>query len=97
MDRKFGISFSWKRAVGISGAKGNIARQTGIPFTRQGRQRKMGAALGCCLPISILVMIMIIVISSVSALSVCATQISPKLFPNRFHKTRDGAIELRAN
>jgi hypothetical protein len=50
MGRKFGTSFSWKRAAGISAAKGRIARVTGIPTTRQGRQRKLGAATGCCLP-----------------------------------------------
>ncbi|MFN3323276.1 MAG: hypothetical protein ACK5AZ_07260 [Bryobacteraceae bacterium] len=43
-----GLSFSWKRALGISSAKAKIARKTGIPTTRAGRQRKAGAALGCC-------------------------------------------------
>ena len=33
--------FSWKRAVGISGAKAKIARKTGIPTTKAGRKRKM--------------------------------------------------------
>lgn len=45
--RTYGFSFSWKRAVGISAAKGRIARKTGIPLTRQGRQRKVGRAAGC--------------------------------------------------
>ncbi|MGM9844654.1 MAG: hypothetical protein ACI30K_00275 [Muribaculaceae bacterium] len=40
-----GLSFSWKRAVGISSIKQSIARATGIPTTRQGRQRKIGALL----------------------------------------------------
>jgi hypothetical protein len=47
MGRKFGFSFSWKRAVGISGAKNRISRKIGIPLTRQGRQRKIGRAAGC--------------------------------------------------
>lgn len=34
--------------MGISSAKAKIARKTGIPTTRAGRQRKAGAALGCC-------------------------------------------------
>lgn len=42
-----GISFSWKRAVGLSAAKGRLSRQIGVPLTRAGRQRKIGAALGC--------------------------------------------------
>ena len=37
--------FSWKRFVGISALKSKIARKTGIPTTRSGRQRKIGGAL----------------------------------------------------
>ncbi len=37
-----GFSFSWKRAVGISGAKTKLARKTGIPTTRGGLERKVG-------------------------------------------------------
>lgn len=48
MGRKFGFSFSWKRAVGISGAKSRISRKIGIPLTRSDRQRKFGWAMGCC-------------------------------------------------
>jgi hypothetical protein len=40
-----GVSFSWKRALGITGVKQRFARQTGIPTTRQGAQRKVGAGL----------------------------------------------------
>ncbi len=54
MGRKYGVSFSWKRAAGISAAKGRIARATGIPTTRQGRQRKFGAAAGCLIPMGII-------------------------------------------
>lgn len=45
--RKFGFSFSPKRALGISSLKQKVARATGIPTTRAGRQRKVGRALGC--------------------------------------------------
>ena len=38
-----GLSFSWKRAVGITAAKRKIARTTGIPTSRQGLERKVGA------------------------------------------------------
>ena len=51
MGKKFGVSFSWKRAMGVSSAKAKFARATGIPTTRQGRQRKAGAAMGCMIPI----------------------------------------------
>ena len=40
-----GLSFSLKRAVGISGLKTKVARATGIPTTRQGLERKVGNAV----------------------------------------------------
>lgn len=51
MGRKKGIprvSFSRKRTSGLSSAKAKLSRQIGIPLTKSGRQRKMGAAMGCC-------------------------------------------------
>jgi hypothetical protein len=45
-----GLSFSWKRAVGLSSAKAKLSRQIGVPLTRSGRQRKIGKAMGCCIP-----------------------------------------------
>lgn len=38
--RTFGTSFSWRRATGVSAAKGRISRAIGVPSTRSGRQRK---------------------------------------------------------
>ncbi|MBD5204145.1 MAG: hypothetical protein HDS82_04630 [Bacteroidales bacterium] len=38
-----GLSFSWKRALGVTQAKRNISRATGIPTTRAGIERKVGA------------------------------------------------------
>jgi hypothetical protein len=35
--------FSWRRFLGISAAKSRISRAIGIPLTRSGRQRKLGA------------------------------------------------------
>lgn len=52
-----GLSFSLKRALGVSAAKGKLARQLGIPLTRQGRQRKVGNAMGCCAPFVAMVLI----------------------------------------
>ena len=37
-----GLSFSWRRALGVSALKGRIARRTGIPTTRSGLDRKIG-------------------------------------------------------
>jgi len=38
-----GLSFSLKRAIGITKVKHKVARATGIPTTRQGLERKVGA------------------------------------------------------
>ena len=40
-----GLSFSLKRAVGVSAVKQKIAKKTGIPTTKQGLERKIGSAL----------------------------------------------------
>jgi hypothetical protein len=53
--KKFGFSWSWRRALGISAAKGRLSRAIGIPLTRSGRQRKLGKSLGCCIPLLFLV------------------------------------------
>jgi len=41
-----GISFSWKRALGVTKAKRRVARKTGIPMSRPGRRTKLGKLLG---------------------------------------------------
>ena len=41
-----GLSFSWKRALGITSAKRKIAKATGIPTTKQGRRAKVGRLFG---------------------------------------------------
>jgi hypothetical protein len=43
--KKYGLSFSWKRAVGISGLKQSVAKKTGIPTTTSGLERKVGRSL----------------------------------------------------
>lgn len=40
-----GLTFSWKRAIGLTQAKQKIARATGIPMTKQGLERKIGNAI----------------------------------------------------
>lgn len=37
-----GLTFSWKRALGITQVKQKISRQTGIPLTKAGVERKIG-------------------------------------------------------
>ena len=40
-----GVSFSWKRALGLTQAKQQISRKTGIPTTKAGMERKIGNML----------------------------------------------------
>jgi hypothetical protein len=42
---KFGFSFSWKRLLGITSAKQNFSRKTGIPTSKTGLERKLGALI----------------------------------------------------
>ena len=37
-----GLSFSWKRALGVTQAKREFSRATGIPTTKAGLERKVG-------------------------------------------------------
>jgi len=41
-----GLSFSWKRALGITKAKRSISKATGIPTTKSGRRNKFGKWFG---------------------------------------------------
>lgn len=40
---KFGFSFSWKRALGISSAKRKFSSKTGIPTSKSGLKSKLGS------------------------------------------------------
>ena len=40
-----GVSFSWKRALGITKMKQQIAKQTGVPLTKGGMERKIGKSI----------------------------------------------------
>lgn len=42
---KYGLSFSMKRLLGISGLKSSIAHKTGIPTTEGGIERKIGRTI----------------------------------------------------
>jgi hypothetical protein len=41
-----GLSFSLSRATGVSSAKSKVAKSTGIPTTKSGRQKKIGGLFG---------------------------------------------------
>lgn len=43
--KKFGFGFSLKRAIGITKLKQDFARNTGIPTTKGGLERKIGRAV----------------------------------------------------
>ena len=40
-----GVSFSWKRALGITKMKREFTKATGIPTTKAGVERKLGSML----------------------------------------------------
>lgn len=40
-----GLSFSWKRAIGVTQAKQQFSHKTGIPTSRAGLERKIGNAI----------------------------------------------------
>lgn len=42
-----GLSFSWRRALGVSAAQAGLSRKLGVPLSRSGRQRKVGREMGC--------------------------------------------------
>lgn len=42
--KKYGFSFSWKRALGVTSAKQSFARKTGIPTSKIGIERKIGSS-----------------------------------------------------
>lgn len=40
-----GVTWSWRRAVGVTKLERKISRETGIPLTRQGRRALVGRLL----------------------------------------------------
>ena len=40
-----GLSFSWKRALGITQMKQKISRETGVPMSKADVERKIGRAI----------------------------------------------------
>jgi hypothetical protein len=52
----------WKKWSGLTGARRKIAKATGIPTTRGGRQRKVGRMAGCCVPFLFLALVAVAVV-----------------------------------
>lgn len=40
-----GLTFSWKRALGITQARQQLAHKTGIPTSKAGLERKVGSMI----------------------------------------------------
>ena len=40
-----GLSFSWKRALGVTQLKQKISKETGIPTSKSGIERKIGKSV----------------------------------------------------
>lgn len=40
-----GLSFSWKRALGVTRVKTKLTKATGIPTTKSGVERKIGSVI----------------------------------------------------
>ncbi len=65
---KFGFSWSWKRALGISKIKRKISKKTGVPLTKSGRQKKVGRMFGCCISLLTFLIMILTVVASASIL-----------------------------
>jgi hypothetical protein len=61
--------FSWNRLLGISAAKARLSREIGVPLTRSGRQRKVGAAMGCLIQLWLLATVALVGAVALAALS----------------------------
>ena len=66
-----GLSFSYKRALGVTSAKRSFAKATGIPTTRSGRRAKAGRMMGCIIPI-----IAMLTIVSLIAILICSVAVA---------------------
>ena len=60
--------FSWQRFLGVTAAKRRVSRATGIPWSRSGRQQKIGRIVtgGCLLPMLLLLSLPLAIISLIA-------------------------------
>jgi len=63
-----GLSFSWRRALGISREQARLSREIGIPLSKSGRQRNFGRMAGCLLPVVVLIVTALVVGVMVAAM-----------------------------
>jgi hypothetical protein len=56
----YGFSFSWRRAIGLSAAKGRLSRSIGVPLTRSGRERKVGRLVSSWMGMAVVAVILLI-------------------------------------
>jgi len=52
----------WKKWSGLTDARRKLAKATGIPTTRGGRQRKVGRMAGCAVPFLFLAALALLVV-----------------------------------
>lgn len=60
-----GVTFSAKRAIGVTKAKRKISKATGIPTSKQGRRAKVGKIAsggGCLIPVVLVTLIAVIAV-----------------------------------
>lgn len=67
-----GLSFSWKRAFGVTSAKRKIARFTGIPTTRSGRRAKAGRLMGCA-TYMLITLLLVVALTALAGSALAAT------------------------
>jgi hypothetical protein len=59
--RTYGFSYSWRRAVGVSAAKGRLSRSIGVPLTQSGRERKLGRLVGSYMGLGVVAVVLLLV------------------------------------
>ena len=58
--------FSWKRFLGVTAAKRRVSRATGIPWSRSGRNQKIGRIVtggGCLITMFLLFSFLLLVVT----------------------------------
>jgi hypothetical protein len=54
----YGLSFSWRRAIGASAAKGRLSRAIGVPLTQSGRDRKLGRTVSSWIGVAVVLFVL---------------------------------------
>ncbi len=91
--KKYGFSFSLRRATGVSALKGKISRKTGIPLTKSGRERKVGRLAtggGCCVALLSLIVWGVLAGVGVAAVAKTVMMNQPAPSPQVLAGSNDG-------